>query len=136
MPSKQEVGLAVKRLQWRHHREANRRLIARAGLSLVQWDVLRHLNDNPGASLHALATLTFQTDQSMGELAKRMIDRGLLQRIDSDGRAVNHGLTTNGLAAYEAGSGIVDEVMDETIGTLSAEEQATLLDLLDRALRD
>ena len=136
MPSKQEVGLAVKRLQWRHHREANRRLSARAGLSLVQWDVLRHLHQQPDASLHALATLTFQTDQSMGELAKRMIDRGLLQRADSDGRAVKHGLTAAGLAAYEAGSGIVDEVMNETIGTLSAAEQATLLDLLGRALGD
>ena len=70
MASLQEVGLAVKRLQWRHHRDRERRL-ADLGLSLVQWDVLRHLHAQPGASLHDLALLTFQTDQSMGALATR-----------------------------------------------------------------
>ena len=54
----QDVGLAVKRLQWRHHRSADRRLRAQAGLSLVQWDVLRHLHGDSGASLHDLAVQT------------------------------------------------------------------------------
>ena len=72
-PSLQDVGLAVKRLQWRHHRAANERL-AELGVSLVQWDVLRHLGRQPDASLHALAELTFQTDQSMGALATRALD--------------------------------------------------------------
>src|ERR1700753_2143141 len=134
MTSKQDVGLAVKRLQWRHHREANRRLSALAGLSLVQWDVLRHVHRSPGASLHALAVLTFQTDQSMGELAKRMTDRGLLRRSDGAGRAVPHELTADGQAAYEAGSGIVDEVLAGTIGTLSDQERAELFSLLEKAL--
>lgn len=134
MPSKQDVGLAVKRLQWRHHSESNRRLSARAGLSLVQWDVLRHVHRNPDASLHDLATLTFQTDQSMGELARRMVERGLLQRVDGPGRAVRHRLTEAGTAAFEAGSGIVDEVLAETVGTLSTQEQTELFDLLQKAL--
>ena len=136
MPSKQDVGLAVKRLQWRHHRESNRRLSARAGLSLVQWDVLRHVHRSPDASLHALAMLTFQSDQSMGELAKRMIKRGLLERAYGPGRAVRHRLTEDGLAAFEAGSGIVDEVLAETVGTLSAHERQQLFDLLEKALGD
>jgi hypothetical protein len=66
-----EIGLSVKRLQWRHHRAANAAL-APLGLSLVQWDALRHLHGNPEASLHDLAGLTFQTDQSFGTLAGRM----------------------------------------------------------------
>lgn len=49
-------------------------------MSVVQWDALRHLHQNPGASLHDLARLTFQTDQSFGSLAARMIDRGLIER--------------------------------------------------------
>ena len=133
MVSVQDVGLAVKRLQWRHHREANRRLSTAAGLSLVQWDVLRHLHRNPGASLHALAMATFQTDQSMGELAKRMTERGLLERIDGSGRAVRHRLTEDGAAAYRAGSGVVDGVLRETVGTLNATERQQLFDLLERA---
>lgn len=129
----QDVGLAVKQLQWSHHRAANARLSAQAGLSLVQWDVLRHLHREPDASLHHLAVQTFQTGQSMGELAKRMVDRGLLVRVDGPGRAVRHRLTSEGEAAYQAGSGIADGVLAESIGTLTASEQASLHALLTKA---
>ncbi|MBE1495946.1 DNA-binding MarR family transcriptional regulator [Amycolatopsis lexingtonensis] len=132
-PSLKEVGLAVKRLQWRHHREGNRRLSAHAGLSLVQWDVLRHLNEQPDATLHTLAELTFQTDQSMGTLAKRMIDRGLLKRADGPGRATRHELTEDGRRAYEAGSVILEEVLAESIGTLTEAERGVLHGLLIKA---
>ena len=130
--SLQEVGLAVKRLQWRHHREANRRL-ASVGLSLIQWDVLRHLSEHPQASLHKLAELTFQTDQSMGELARRMIDRGLIERIDGPGRAVRHRLTDEGEHAYEAGAGVFSGVLAASLGKLTGEELATLHTLLLKA---
>lgn len=136
MASNQELGLAIKRLQWRHHREGNKRLLAGAGLSLVQWDVLRYLESNPDASLHAVAEATFQTDQSMGELARRMITAGLIARIPGPGRAVRHGLTAAGATALLDGSGIFDEVLDETVGRLSQRDRATLLALLRKAERD
>jgi hypothetical protein len=41
----------------------------------------------PGASLHRLAQLTFQIDQSFGTLAARMADRGLIERVSGPGRA-------------------------------------------------
>jgi DNA-binding MarR family transcriptional regulator len=129
----QDVGLAVKQLQWKHHREANRRLGEQAGISLVQWDVLRDLHREPDLSLHDLAVQTFQTDQSMGELAKRMVSRGLLTRVDGPGRAVRHRLSSEGEAAYEAGAGIVDGVLAESIGTLTADEQASLHAMLTKA---
>jgi DNA-binding MarR family transcriptional regulator len=132
-PSLKEIGLAVKRLQWRHHREANRRLSAHAGLSLVQWDVLRHLHDQPDATLHTLAELTFQTDQSMGTLAKRMIDRGLLKRVDGPGRATRHELTDQGEHAYEAGSVILEAVLSESVGALTEAERVVLHELLIKA---
>ncbi len=128
----QDLGLAVKRLQWRHHREANRRL-APVGLSLVQWDVLRHLSLEPDASLHRLAKLTFQTDQAMGELAKRMVDRGLLQREAGPGRIVQHRLTDDGERARVAGADMVDAVLDTTVGVLTASERTELLRLLTKA---
>lgn len=127
-----DVGLAVKRLQWRHHRESNRRL-APLGLSLVQWDVLRHLSAEPDASLHRLAELTFQTDQAMGELARRMADRGLLRREAGPGRIVQHRLTDDGEQARTAGAVVLDGVLDETIGSLSGPERAELLRLLTKA---
>ncbi|WP_297614982.1 MarR family winged helix-turn-helix transcriptional regulator [Nocardia sp.] len=132
-PSLQEIGLAVKRLQWRHHREANRRLSVHGGLSLVQWDVLRHLHDRPDATLHTLAVLIFQTDQSLGTLVKRMIDRGLLKRADSPGRATRHELTDEGKRAYEAGSQIVEAVLADSVCTLTDAERVILHKLLIKA---
>ncbi|HEY0239252.1 MAG TPA: MarR family winged helix-turn-helix transcriptional regulator [Friedmanniella sp.] len=132
MTSLQEVGLAVKRLQWRHHRAANARL-AGVGLSLVQWDVLRHLDAQPAASLHDLAVLTFQTDQSMGALASRMIRRGLLERVEGPGRAVRHRLTDPGEEARRAGSELVDVVLHESFGALDAEQVDQLHELLTLA---
>jgi DNA-binding MarR family transcriptional regulator len=127
-----DIGLAVKRLQWRHHREGNRRLVP-IGLSLVQWDVLRHLSLEPEASLHRLAELTFQTDQAMGELAKRMVDRGLLRREAGPGRVVQHRLTPEGEQARTTGAALLDDVLDETVGALSAAERSELLRLLTKA---
>ncbi|MGH2876564.1 MAG: MarR family winged helix-turn-helix transcriptional regulator [Solirubrobacteraceae bacterium] len=127
--SLQDVGLAVKRLQWRHHRAANQRLAA-LGLSLAQWDVLRHLDAQPDASLHDLAVLTFQTDQSMGALAGRMAERGLLARLHAPGRAVRHELTPEGRRLRKAGSAIIDAVLQESVGQLSQRDLATLHKLL------
>ena len=128
-----EIGLSVKRLQARHHRAANTAL-APLGLSLTQWDALRHLHRNPDASLHDLAQLTFQTDQSFGALAGRMIDRGLIERVPGPGRAVRHRLTERGEELRGAGQQVLDGVLAESFAPLSADELATLDTLLGRLL--
>lgn len=132
MTTLQETGLAVKRLQWRHHRTANERLAA-LGVSLAQWDVLRHLRRRPDASLHTLAELTFQTDQAMGSLATRMIQRGLIERVPGPGRAVRHRLTPHGEDVHAKGAEIMDSVLSESLGTLTPAELAELHRLLLRA---
>jgi DNA-binding MarR family transcriptional regulator len=131
-PTLQQVGLSVKRLQWQHHRGANTRL-AEIGLSLVQWDVLRHLAENPEASLHELATLTFQTDQSMGTLATRMIAAGLIERVPGPGRAIRHRLTPAGEKARNTGGDLLNTVFDTTLRRLSPDELTTLYALLTKA---
>jgi DNA-binding MarR family transcriptional regulator len=131
----QDVGLAVKRLQWRHHRAANTRLMG-IGLSLPQWDVLRHLDADPDASLHRLAELTFQTDQSMGAMAGRMIERGLLERVEGPGRAVRHRLTPAGQELRKRGSDLTTEVLGDTLGQLSETELSILYALLVKAAGD
>ena len=127
-----EVGLAVKRLQARHHREASQRL-APLGVSLPQWDMLRHLHEHPAASLHDLAVLTFQTDQSAGALAARMIQRGLLERVLGPGRAIRHRMTAEGERVREEGAALAEEVLAKTIGRLPEGDRATLLALLQAA---
>jgi len=131
-----EIGLFVKRLQMRHHRTVNERL-APFGISIVQWDALRHLHENPEASLHDLAQLTFQTDQSFGTLATRMIDRGLIERVPGPGRrgrAVRHRLTPKGERLREEAGKITRDILDESFSPLTPEELQTLGDLLARVL--
>ncbi|MET7279149.1 MarR family winged helix-turn-helix transcriptional regulator [Kribbella sp. NPDC005582] len=130
--SVQDVGIAVKRLQWLHHSQMSKRL-ADLGISLPQWDVLRRLHENPDASLHDLAQLTFQTDQSMGSLATRMIARGLIERVEGSGRAIRHRLTPEGDRLRLDGAAFVDEVLATSVGTLTPAERATLLKLLVKA---
>jgi DNA-binding MarR family transcriptional regulator len=128
-----ETGLMIKRLQARHHRAADIAL-AEIGVSLVQWDVLRHLGENPGASLHDLAVLTFQTDQSMGTLATRIEARGLIERVPGPGRAVRHRLTAVGEQIREAGAGVLHEVLLKSFAPLNAQELALFDGLLRRLL--
>jgi DNA-binding MarR family transcriptional regulator len=123
------MGLMVKRLQMRHHNAANAAL-AELDVSVVQWDALRHLHENPGVSLHALAQLTFQTDQSFGALASRMESRGLIERVPGPGRAVRHQLTPEGERVREAGAKIMEEVLSKSFSPLSATQQRTLEELL------
>jgi len=128
-----EVALSVKRLQYRHHRALSQAL-APLGLSLVQWDTLRHLHRKPDASLHDLAVLTFQTDQSFGSLATRMADRGLIERVAGPGRAVKHRLTEEGARVRAAGQELVNAVFETSFDGLSAKQLDQLGELLATAL--
>ncbi|WP_345474038.1 MarR family winged helix-turn-helix transcriptional regulator [Actinoallomurus oryzae] len=129
----QEVALLVKRLQHRHHRELTAAL-APLGISLVQWDTLRHLDRHPEASLHDLALLTFQTDQSFGSLATRMADRGLIERVPGPGRAVRHRLTERGKELLREGTEIHEKVVTGSFAPLAPDELDRLGDLLSGVL--
>lgn len=130
-----DIGLSVKRLQMRHHRNLDRAL-RELGLSLVQWDALRHLAQNPGASLHELAQLTFQSDQSFGTLAGRMLARGLIERVPGRGRAVRHRLTPRGEELRRAGGSVVEAVLADSFAALSPKQLADFDRLLQRLLPD
>jgi DNA-binding MarR family transcriptional regulator len=132
--SLQDVGLAVKRLQARHHRALDTRL-ATLGISLVQWDALRHLARNPGASLHDLAQLTFQSDQAFGSLAGRMVEHGLIERVPGAGRAIHHRITDKGRRLLDEASPLVDEVLAVSLGRLTTLQLDIFGDLMDRLVK-
>ena len=132
--SLQETGLWVKRLQMQHQRAANEAL-GGLGLTLVQWDALRHLAANEGASLHDLARLTFQSDQSMGALAGRLMANGLVRRVSGPGRAVRHELTERGQTLWGDGTKVMDGVLAASFAPLSDGELATLDGFLQRLVR-
>ncbi|MEV4703048.1 MarR family transcriptional regulator [Actinoplanes sp. NPDC049316] len=129
----EELGMLVKRAQHRHHRALTAAL-ADLGISLVQWDTLRHLHRQPEASLHDLAQLTYQTDQSFGTLAARMVDRGLIERVPGPGRAVRHRLTTRGEQLRAAGEERVRAVLTQSFAGLGEEDLDHLAALLRRVL--
>ena len=131
----QDVGLSIKRAQHRHHRAVDASL-APLGISLVQWDALRHLSRNPEASMHDLAQLTFQSDQAFGTLAARLVERGLIERVTGPGRAIRHRLTERGTELLEQGGGLVDQVLANSFAGLSARQLDQLGGLLDRMLTE
>jgi DNA-binding MarR family transcriptional regulator len=129
----QDLALAIKRLQHRHHRTLDARL-APLGTTLVQWDALRAISRNPDASSHRLAQLTFQTDQSFGTLAGRLVARGLIDRVAGPGRAIRHNLTLAGEALLREGYTVYNEVLSQSFSTLTPKELDTLYSLLSRLL--
>jgi DNA-binding MarR family transcriptional regulator len=114
----------------RHHRALNASL-APLGLTIVQWDALRHIDENPGASLHLLAELTYQSDQAFGTLAGRMIERGLIERVVAPGRAVQHRLTKEGVSQRRRGNEVVVRTLASSFSALSPSQ----LENFDDALR-
>src|SRR5947207_8870399 len=129
-----EVALSVKRVQHRHHRALSAAL-ADLGISLVQWDTLRHLHEHPDASLHDLAQLTFQTDQSFGTLAARMVERALIERLPAPGRAIRHRITDKGEAVRREGARRVSAVFTRSFAGLSPQQVDQLGALLELVLR-
>ena len=69
----------------------------------------------------------------MGEFPKRMVDRGLIERVEGAGRKVQHQLTATGDELRRAGGEAVDGVLTESLGQLSADERETLHELLLKA---
>lgn len=132
MTSLEQLGLAVKRLQVKHHRAANG-VLAPVGLTIVQWDALRHLAERPGSSLHDLAVLTFQTDQAFGTLASRLEGRGLISREAGAGRAIRPVLTPKGIDLQQRGAALLHDVLTESFAPLAPAELEQL-DLLLRKL--
>ncbi|MCW2756151.1 MAG: MarR family transcriptional regulator, partial [Marmoricola sp.] len=57
----------------------------------------------------------------------------LLRREAGPGRIVLHRLTDDGEQARTAGAGVLDDVLEETVGTLTAPERIELLRLLTKA---
>ena len=131
----QPLGLAIKRVQHRHHRTLDAALIE-IGTTLAQWDALRAIARHPESSSHKLAGLTFQTDQSFGALANRMVDRGLIRRVAGEGRAILHHLTPEGEAMLAAGNAVADRILAASFAPLAKTERRQLQGLLAKLLGD
>lgn len=129
----EDVGRAVKQLQYRHHRAIDARL-RELGSSLAQWDALRAISRRPNSSAHALAEMTFQTDQSFGALANRLVRRGMIERVAGPGRAIRHRLTPTGDATLKKGHQAFRQALEASLSPLTSRQRDELYRLLARAL--
>jgi DNA-binding MarR family transcriptional regulator len=126
-----EIGRALKRAQYRHHLALDRALSA-IGVTVVQWDALRAIREVPNSSAHDLALATFQSDQSFGTLANRLVDKGLIERAPGSGRRIEHRLTAEGERMLAASREITGRMFTLSFAPLDAAERETLFDLLGR----
>ncbi len=124
-----ELGRAIKQLQNGNHRRLELGL-RDIDVTLAQWDALRAIDANPGASAHALAEETFQTDQSFGTLATRLIAKGLVERQPGAGRSLQHQLSAKGRQVLAQGLDIANAVIEDVFKGLSESERIELLRLV------
>jgi DNA-binding MarR family transcriptional regulator len=129
----QELGRAVKQLQYRHHRGMDRKL-REVGTSLAQWDALRAIATRPNSSAHGLAEMTFQTDQSFGALANRLLKHGMIERLPGPGRAIRHRLTPRGEATLRKGHEVVGPVLESSLAPLTSRQREDFYRLIGRVL--
>ncbi|MGG7465258.1 MarR family winged helix-turn-helix transcriptional regulator [Plantibacter sp. YIM 135347] len=127
----EHLGRSVKRVQDRDHRALDTALRT-IGISLVQWDALKAIDRNPGASAHDLAVATFQSDQAFGTLATRLITAGWVDRSPGDGRRLHHRLTEDGQSILAEGRTLARGVWEELFAPLDDDEQRALAALLEK----
>jgi DNA-binding MarR family transcriptional regulator len=108
--------------------------LRQAGTSLAQWDALRAISRRPNSSAHALAELTFQTDQSFGALANRLVRAGLVERRAGRGRAIWHRLTPKGQSVLKKGYEAIGDVLEVSFGPLSSRQREELYRFMKLAL--
>jgi DNA-binding MarR family transcriptional regulator len=127
----EKLGLIIKRVQARNHRSLDKRL-SPLGISLVQWNALREIERNPGRSAHALAELTFNSDQAFGTLITRLERLGFVERQNGKGRAIHHVLTAKGKQMLHEGHAIYLEFLQVAFAPLRPKERSVLLDLMTK----
>jgi len=110
------------------------RKLREVGTSLAQWDALRAMAARPNSSAHALAEMTFQTDQSFGALANRLLKHGMIERTAGPGRAIRHRLTPRGEATLREGHEIVGPVLESSFAALTSRQREDFYRLIGRAL--
>lgn len=131
----QDIGRAIKQLQYRHHRGMDRKL-REVGTSLAQWDALRAIASRPNSSAHALAEMTFQTDQSFGALANRLLKRGMIERVAGPGRAIRHKLTPRGREMLRMGHDVIGPVLESSLSPLTSRQLDDFYRLIGRVLAE
>lgn len=125
LPSEVDVAVLLRRAQLRKQTACEAEL-SKIGTTLPQWGMLHAIIANPGASTHALALFTGQSDQSAGSVVARLEQRELIERHPGPGKAIRHGITPAGAELAEACEVAVQGVMARLIAGIDDEDLRSL----------
>lgn len=100
-----------------------------SGLNMAQFDVLAHVGAARGITQQQLADRLLVTKGNISQLLDRLEKRGLLRRCQ-DGRNNTLALTEQGQELYERTVPVHEQLIEEQLAVLSAQEVGDLLRLL------
>jgi DNA-binding MarR family transcriptional regulator len=107
------------------------------GLSMEQWDILRHLGDRPGASGAEIARLARISPQAVATMLQRLEKAELVTRHSAKrGRAMEVYLTTKGKKLLEHGERVAIRVEAQIFSTYTPEERDRFNDFLVRCVEN
>ena len=109
------------------------RKVADEGVTVAEWAFLRAIYESEAMAPSALAEKMGMTRGAISKLADRLLDKGLLERVDNpdDGRAHSLSLTEAGRRKVPVLAALADRNDREYFGVLTGEEH----DMLDRLLK-
>jgi DNA-binding MarR family transcriptional regulator len=125
------AGALLRPVHQRMHRTIDLAL-APLGTSMSQYVVLLAVEEVKGASAHELAVRTYQTDQSIGALLRRLVESGLVERDAGPGRIHRHRLSEAGRRLVERCEEPVRTALESEFAALEAAEVRQLRALLEK----
>lgn len=108
------------------------RKVAGEGVTVAEWTFLRALYDGEAMAPSVLADRMGMTRGAISKLADRLVEKGLIDRVDNldDRRAHSLSLTAAGRQKIPVLAALADRNDAEYFSVLSAEERSTLDHLL------
>jgi len=118
----------------RQMRGAFDRRVRRLGLTRAQWQVLSLLHHRPGASQTELAELLEVERATAGRMIDRLERKNWVERrADAADRRINRLFLTTEARDVQSDMGrIAEDMMDDAMGSLAADEQDLLADMMER----
>jgi len=108
--------------------------VRRLGLTRAQWQVLSLLHHRPGASQTELAELLEVERATAGRMIDRLERKNWVERrADAADRRINRLFLTTEARDVQSDMGrIAEDMMDDAMGSLAADEQDLLADMMER----
>lgn len=108
------------------------RKVAREGVTVAEWAMLRSLYDSDAIAPSALAQKMGMTRGAISKLADRLLEKGLIERVGNpdDKRGHSLSLSDAGLTKVPRLAGLADENDAMFFAALTSEEQDELRRLL------